>query len=160
MSEAAIGPADRTTFFAEQTRRRRHAAGWALLCLCLAAGIGAVLSTVAGPLLLLSLAGLLRLLAWAGVAPGLMLDALRALEAWVADGVRAGTLAMDLLEAAQGPADIPAALAPLLGVAGLLLPGMALAVLLWAGLARFYRRAAIASAEADLRARAPRTADP
>jgi hypothetical protein len=60
---------------------------------------------------------------------------------------------MDLLEAAEGPADLPAALSALFGGAGLLLPGVILAVLLWAGLARFYRRSAIASAAADLNAR-------
>ena len=159
MSEQAIGPANRTTFHAEQARRRRRAAGWALLCLALAAGIGAVLSAVTGPLLLLLAAAALKLLAWLGVAPGLLLDALHGLEAWIAPGVRAASRGMDLLEAAEGPADIPAALGALLGGSGLLMPGVALALLLWAGLARFYRRSAIASAAAGLDAREPRAAD-
>ncbi len=160
MSEQAIGPANRTTFHAEQARRRRHAAGWALLCLGLAAGIGAVLSAVTGPLLLLLAAAALKLLAWFGAAPGLMRGALDGLEGWIAPGVRAASRGMDLLEAAEGPADLPAALSALFGGAGLLLPGVILAVLLWAGLARFYRRSAIASAAADLNAREPRAADP
>ena len=55
----AAAPADRTAFFTEQARRRRHARLWALLCLGLAGGLGAVLSTITGPLALLLLAAML-----------------------------------------------------------------------------------------------------
>jgi Zn-dependent protease with chaperone function len=158
MSQAAAAPADCTTFFAEQARRRRHARLWALLCLGLAGGIGAVLSTITGPLALLLLAAMLRLLAWLGLAPGAMLAALHALTRWVEGCVRALIRGGDRLEA-MGPAGLPMAAGDLLQAAQLLLPGMAVAMLLWVGLARFYRRGAIAAAAADLRARPPREAD-
>lgn len=159
MSATVAAPAERTTFHAEQARRRRGARLAGLLCLALAAGIGAVLSTLTGPLALLLLALALRGLAWLGLAPGLMLRGVHGLEGWVAVQAQALSRGLDLLEAAKGPADIPAALGGLAGGAALMLPGMAVAMLIWAGLARYYRRSAVASAIGDLGARAPRPGD-
>ncbi|RAI55256.1 M48 family metalloprotease [Roseicella frigidaeris] len=159
MPDTAAASPPRTTFAAEQARRRWQARLWGLLCLALAAGIGAALSTIAGPLLLILAALGLRLLAWLGLAPSAMRHALQGLEGWIAGPLRALDRGFDLLEAMQGPGDLPAVLAGLLGGAGLLLPGMLAAVLLAAGLARFYRRSAIASASADLAARPPRPGD-
>src|SRR4051812_8226476 len=113
MSTTFAAPVDRTTFFAEQARRRWHARLWGLLCLGLAAGLGAVLSTITGPLLLLLLALGLKLLAWLGLAPGLMLRALNGLEGWVAAHLQAVSRGLDMLEAAEGPAGILAALGPM-----------------------------------------------
>ncbi|MEN0077204.1 MAG: M48 family metalloprotease [Paracraurococcus sp.] len=159
MPDADAIPVARTSFAAEQARRRRQARLWGLLCLALAAGIGAALSTIAGPLLLILAAAGLRLLAWLGLAPTAMRHALHGLEGWTAGHLRALDRGFDLLAAAQGPGELPMALAAMLGGAGLLLPGMLAAMLLWAGLARFYRRSAAASAAADLRARPPRRED-
>src|SRR3954469_21824752 len=103
MPDIAAAPAERTTFFAEQARRRRHARLWALLCLGLAAGIGAVLSTITGPLVLLLLAMTLKLLAWVGLAPAAMLAALQALDHWIGSCVAAFSQGLDILDA-QGPA--------------------------------------------------------
>ncbi|MCB4823533.1 M48 family metalloprotease [Roseicella aerolata] len=154
----AAAPADRTAFFTEQARRRRHARLWALLCLGLAGGLGAVLSTITGPLALLLLAAMLRLLAWLGLAPVAMLAALHAISQWVESCVRALIRGGERLEA-MGLAGLPLAAGDLLQATQLLLPGMALAMLVWAGLARFHRRSAIAAAAADLGARPPSEAD-
>src|SRR4051794_27393477 len=142
MSEIAAAPAERTTFFAEQARRRRHARLWALLCLGLAAGLGAVLSTITGPLVLLLLALGLKLLAWIGLAPAAMLAALHLLDAWIGGCVQAFSQGLDILDA-QGPAGAGVALRPFLHAAQLVLPGMLLGALLWVRLAGFHRRSAI-----------------
>ncbi|MDO9707809.1 M48 family metalloprotease [Paracraurococcus lichenis] len=160
MSITAAAAAERTTFHAEQARRRRGAWLWGLLCLALAAGIGAVLSTITGPLLLLLLALALKALAWLGLAPGAMLRALHGLEGWVAGNLREVFRGLDLLDAVHGPAGLLAALGTMATGAALLLPGMAAAVLVWASLARTYRRSAILAATADLGAREPRPQDP
>ena len=123
MSEIAAAPAERTTFFAEQARRRRHARLWALLCLGLAAGIGAVLSTITGPLVLLLLALALKLLAWLGLAPAAMLAALHGLAGWIGGCVQAFSQGLDILDA-QGPAGARQAVFPFLHAAQLVLPGM------------------------------------
>src|SRR5689334_25232213 len=103
MSDLAAAPAERTSFFAEQARRRRHARLWGLLCLGLAAGLGAVLSTITGPLVLLLLALGLKLLAWIGLAPAAMLAALHGLDGWIGGCVAAFSQGLDLLNA-RGPA--------------------------------------------------------
>ncbi|TDH61962.1 hypothetical protein E2C06_14555 [Dankookia rubra] len=158
MPDLAAAPAERTTFFAEQARRRRHARLWALLCLGLAAGLGAVLSTITGPLVLLLLALGLKLLAWIGLAPAAMLAALQALDAWIGGCVHAFFQALDILDA-QGAVGTRAAIPSFLHAAQLVLPGMLLGALIWARLAGFQRRSAVAAAAADLAARAPREAD-
>ena len=159
MPDIAAAPVERTSFFAEQARRRRRARLWALLCLGLAAGIGAVLSTITGPLVLLLLAVALKLLAWLGLAPAIMLAALHALDLWIGGCVAAFSQGLDILDA-QGPAGALAAARRFLHAAQLVLPGMLFAALVWARLARFHRRSAIAAAAADLAARAPCEADP
>ena len=160
MTATATAPAERTSFFDEQARRRRGARRLGLVCLVLAAGVGAVLSTLLGPLILLAVAGALRLLAALGVAPGIMSAGLRVVEVWVREGIAALSRGADLVGAAatlqQGLATLP-----LFGRAALLLlPGMVAAMLLWACLARFHRNTAAAAAAAGLAAREPRTTDP
>ncbi|WP_338118970.1 M48 family metalloprotease [Paracraurococcus ruber] len=98
-------------------------------------------------------------LAWLGLAPATMLGALQALNLWIDGNLAQVSRGLDLLDRAEGPLGVLAALRPMLGGASLLLPGIGLAVLVWAGLARFYRRSAIASAAADLGARPPRPGD-
>lgn len=159
MPDIAAAPAERTSFFAEQASRRRHARLWALLCLGLAGGIGAVLSTITGPLLLLLLAVTLKLLAWLGLAPAAMLAALHGLEGWIAGCVAAFSEGLDILDA-RGPDGALAAARRFPHAAQLVLPGMLFAALVWARLARFHRTSAIAAATADLAARPPRGADP
>ena len=158
MSEIVAAAAERTGFFAEQARRRRHAGFWALLCLGLAAGLGAVLSTITGPLVLLLLALGLKLLAWLGLAPAAMLAALLALEGWIRGCVAAFSQGLDILDA-QGPAGARAAALPFLHAAQLVLPGMLFAALVWVRLAGFHRRSAVIAATADLDARRPRETD-
>lgn len=159
MSDLAALPAERTSFFAEQARRRRHGRLWALLCLALAAGIGAVLSTITGPLLLLLLALGLKLLAWIGLAPAAMLAMLHGLAGWIGGCVDAFSQGLDILDA-EGLAGTRAAALPFLRAAQLVLPGMLFGTLVWLRLAGFHRRSAIAAAAADLAARPPREADP
>ena len=159
MPEIAAAPAERTTFFAEQARRRRHARLWALLCLGLAAGLGAVLSTITGPLLLLLLALGLKLLAWIGLASAAMLAALHGLAGWIGGCLAAFSAGLDILEV-RGPAGAAAAARFFLHAAQLVLPGMLLGALVWLQLAGFHRRSAITAATADLGARPPRQADP
>jgi Zn-dependent protease with chaperone function len=157
MSDTAAVTAPHASFFDEQIRRRREAWRLGLVCLALAAAVGAVLSTIIGPLLLLLAAGSLRLLAAAGLAPAR--SWLQAIEAWVQAGISAGEHAMDLIGRVQGVADA-LAVAPAIGRAALLLlPGMVAGMLLWTALARFHRRHAAAAACATLGAREPRPAD-
>jgi Zn-dependent protease with chaperone function len=158
MPDIAAAPAERTSFFAEQARRRRHARLWALLCLGLAAGIGAVLSTITGPLVLLLLALGLKLLAWAGLAPAAILAALHGLAGWIGGCVAAFSQGLDILDA-QGPAGAMRAAPLFLHAAQLMLPGMLFAAFVWVRLAGFHHRSAIEAAAADLAARAPREAD-
>jgi Zn-dependent protease with chaperone function len=157
MSDSTIVPGQRTSFFDEQARRRRGARRLGLVCLALAAGVGAVLSTILGPLLLLLAAGSLRLLANAGLAPARAW--LRAIEAWVQGGTSAGKRAMDLIGTVHGVADALAVLPAIGRAALLLLPGMAAGMLLWAALARFHRRHAATAAGAALGAREPHPGD-
>ncbi len=149
----------RSSFFDEQTRRRRTARRLGLICLAFSAAIGAVISAVFGPALLVLLATILRLLAAAGIAPRAMEAARHALAAWVREGLQALSRTVDLASAANRVADALAALPPLARASQLLLPAMAGAVLLWTGLARFHRRSAAAGATACLGAREPRPGD-
>jgi Zn-dependent protease with chaperone function len=153
MSDTAL----HTSFFDEQIRRRRGARRLGLVCLALAAAVGAVLSTIIGPLLLLLVAASLRLLAYAGLAPAR--SWLQAIETWVRAGISAGEHAIDLIGRVHGVADV-LAVAPAIGRAALLLlPGMLVGMLLWAALARFHRRHAAGAASAALGAREPRSDD-
>ena len=134
MSDTAAATTLHTSFFDEQIRRRRAAWRLALVCLALAAAVGAVLSTIIGPLLLLLVAASLRLLAYVGLAPAR--SWLHAIETWVQAGISAGEHAIDLIGRVHGVADV-LALAPAIGRAALLLlPGMLAGMLLWAALAR------------------------
>ena len=157
MSGIATTPVERVSFFDEQVRRRRGARRLGLVCLALAGGVGAVLSTILGPLLLLLVAGSLRLLANAGLAPAGTL--LRGIEAWVRNGITAGKHAMDLIGAVAGVADALAVVPAIGRAAQLLLPGMLAAMLVWAALARFHRRHAAEAACAALGARSPQRDD-
>jgi Zn-dependent protease with chaperone function len=157
MSDIATSPVERISFFDEQARRRRGARRLGLVCLALAGGVGAVLSTILGPLLLLLVAGSLRLLANAGLAPARTW--LRGIEAWVQGGITAGQQAMDLIGGVAGVADALAVVPAIGRAAQLLLPGMLAAMLLWGALARFHRRHAAEAACAALGARSPRRDD-
>lgn len=157
MSDTAVVTAPHTSFFDEQIRRRRGAWRLGLVCLALAAVVGAVLSTIIGPLLLLLVAGSLRLLAGAGLAPAR--SWLEAIAAWVQAGISAGERAMDLIGRVHGVADVLAVVPAIGRAALLLLPGMLVGMLLWAALVRFHRRHAAAVASAALRAREPRADD-
>ena len=157
MSGMVTTPIERTSFFDEQARRRRGARRLGLVCLALAGGVGAVLSTILGPLLLLLVAGLLRLLAYAGLVPARTW--LRGIEAWVQGGITAGERAMDLTGAVAGVADALAVVPAIGRAAQILLPGILAAMLVWAALARFHRRHAAEAACAALGARSPRCDD-
>lgn len=158
MPDTATVTAPHTSFFDEQIRRRREAWRLGLVCLALAAAVGAVLSTIIGPLLLLLVAVSLRLLAAAGLVAARTW--LQTIEAWVQAGISAGERAMDLIGRVHGVADALAVVPAIGRAALLLLPGMLAGMLLWAALARFHRRHAAAAACAALGAREPRPDDP
>lgn len=159
MPSTATALVERTSFFDEQARRRRGARRLALVCLALAAGIGAVLSTILGPLLLLLVAGSLRLLSDLGIARGTLRAALHAIEGWVQRGIDAAQRTAGIVGDADGVLAAMAALPAAGRATCLLLPGMAAAVLLWASLARFYRQHAASAAATAMNARELRPAD-
>jgi Zn-dependent protease with chaperone function len=121
--------------------------------------VGAVLSTVLGPLLLLLAVGSLRLLSNLGIARGTLRAALHAIEAWVQRGVDAAQRAANIIGNADGVLDGLAALPAAGRATYLLLPGMVAAMLLWAALARFRRRHAATVAATAMNARELRPDD-
>ncbi len=122
----------------------------AAVCLGFAAAIGAVISAVFGPALLVLLAVVLRLLGAANVFPATMHTIRGGLAEWVGEGLRALSRGADLIGSITRASDIFTLLPPLARASQLLLPSMLGAVLLWAALARFYRHSAAAAAVAGL----------
>lgn len=146
---AIPGPVDRTSFFAEQERRRRHARWYSVLAGFCAAVLGIPFAMVVTPALYLTGALALRLLDIVIPVPDAAWSVFRAIGS-LFEGAPAAVTA--------GPSARWVGL--VLRAAALFLPGMAVTVLVWLWLRRLFAEASSFDVMlARVGARAPATAD-
>jgi Zn-dependent protease with chaperone function len=150
---------ERTSFQEEQARRRRGTWRISLACLAIASALGIVMSTVLTPLILIAAGGLLRLL---GLVPGLGSPAgsLRhALGGWLTGQLARFERFLDAIDKLNGLTDVGSLGPSALGMAGLMLPGIAAAGLVWLLFVWAIRRTGLRDLVASLNARPPRGND-
>jgi Zn-dependent protease with chaperone function len=154
----AIG-LERTTFQEEQARRRRGTWRISLACLVIASALGIVMSTVLTPLLLIAAGAVLRLL---GLVPGLGPSAgmlRKALGGWLSGQLAHFERFLDALEKLDGLKDVGSLMPSVLGMAGVVLPGIVAAGLIWFLFVSAIRRTGLRDLVASLKARPPRSGD-
>ena len=151
--------APRVDFRDELARRRRGTWRLSLLCLFIASGIGAVLSALVTPLLLLIGGALLKLGAALGIAPAVSAATARSFGAWAAYQMANFDLFSATLDKVNGLRDLGLLLPPLAGLSSVMIPALVAAAVIWLCLRRLLLVSGGADMVGRLKARAPLATD-
>jgi Zn-dependent protease with chaperone function len=156
---APLSAGERVSFHDEQARRRRGTWRLGAACLAIASTMGLVTAAIAGPFVMLSLGGILNLIATLGIFPQAAQGAAIGIGLWAADKLDLLGLVTDNLDRLETWHDHTVMFGRLADLLPAFLPGLALSALLWIGFQRLARRDGAEDLAEALRARPPRPAD-